>query len=283
LDAVSPIEVVVHRVLWSFVFLAIIITVVRSWRKIARILTVRRVVLLTVAACFLAVNWGFYVYAVSSDQVLQASLGYFINPLVSVALGVIILRERLMVSQWISVGLAVVAVGVLTFSYGQVPWISLILAFSFGIYGLVKKFVGIGAVASLTVETAALAPLALIFLLAWNVGGDAQFTQGNWGLVVLLILVGPVTAIPLLAFGAAANRIPLSTLGILQYLTPIMQFLLAITFFQEAMTLGSWIGFVLVWIALILFTIATLRQPRKTESERRSADTAEVLEVSEPT
>jgi chloramphenicol-sensitive protein RarD len=273
----------VHRVLWSFVFLAIVITAARNWRKIARILTVRRVLLLTVAACFLAVNWGFYVYAVSTDQVLQASLGYFINPLVSVALGVIILRERLMVSQWVSVGLAVIAVAVLTYSYGQVPWISLILAFSFGIYGLVKKFVGIGAVASLTVETAALAPLALIFLLAWNVGGDAEFTQGNWGLVVLLILVGPVTAIPLLAFGAAANRIPLATLGILQYLTPIMQFLLAITFFQEAMTVGSWVGFVLVWLALILFTIATVRQPRKTEAQRRAADTTEVLEVSEPT
>jgi chloramphenicol-sensitive protein RarD len=280
---VPPVEVVVHRVLWSFVFLAIVITAARNWRKIARILTVRRVLLLTVAACFLAVNWGFYVYAVSTDQVLQASLGYFINPLVSVALGVIILRERLMVSQWVSVGLAVIAVAVLTFSYGQVPWISLILAFSFGIYGLVKKFVGIGAVASLTVETAALAPLALIILLAWNVGGDAEFTQGNWGLVALLILVGPVTAIPLLAFGAAANRIPLATLGILQYLTPIMQFLLAITFFQEAMTVGSWVGFVLVWLALILFTIATVRQPRKTEAERRAADTTEVLEVSEPT
>jgi chloramphenicol-sensitive protein RarD len=280
---VPPVEVVVHRVLWSFVFLAIVITAARNWRKIARILTVRRVLLLTVAACFLAVNWGFYVYAVSTDQVLQASLGYFINPLVSVALGVIILRERLMVSQWVSVGLAVIAVAVLTFSYGQVPWISLILAFSFGIYGLVKKFVGIGAVASLTVETAALAPLALIFLLAWNVGGDAEFTQGNWGLVVLLILVGPVTAIPLLAFGAAANRIPLATLGILQYLTPIMQFLLAITFFQEAMTVGSWVGFVLVWLALILFTITTVRQPRKTEAERRAANTTEVLEVSEPT
>lgn len=279
MDQVSPVEVVAHRVIWSLVFLAIIIAIARTWRTIIEVLTWRRVGLLTLAAVFLAINWGVYVYAVASNQVIEASLGYFINPLVSVALGVIFLRERLLTGQWVGVGIAIFAVFVLTLSYGQVPWISLTLAFSFGTYGLIKKFVGIGAVASLTIETAVLAPLALIFLLQWEFSGSAAFILDGATITVLLVLLGPVTAIPLLAFGASANRIPLSTMGVLQYLTPILQFLLGLFVFQEAMNSARWIGFILVWIALIIFTIFALKQQRDGKASR----TLEELEVSEPT
>ena len=278
LDAVSPVEVVAHRVIWSLVFLAIVITIARTWRSIINLLTWRRVGLLGLAAMFLAINWVVYVYAVASNQVLEASLGYFINPLVSVALGVIFLRERLRTGQWVAVGIAIVAVAVLTFSYGQLPWISLTLAFSFGTYGLVKKFVGLGAVASLTIETAVLAPLALILLAQWEFSGQAAFILGGTAITVLLILVGPITAIPLLAFGAAANRIPLSSLGILQYLTPILQFLLGLLVFNEAMTPSRWVGFILIWIALALFTAIALQQERRGRQSRRLDE----LEVSEP-
>jgi chloramphenicol-sensitive protein RarD len=279
LDAVSPIEVVAHRVLWSLVFLAVVITIARTWRSIIGLLTWRRVGLLGLAAIFLAINWAVYIYAVASNQVIEASLGYFINPLVTVALGVIFLRERLRTGQWVAVGIAILAVAVLTFSYGQLPWISLTLAFSFGIYGLVKKFVGLGAVASLTIETAVLAPLALILLAQWEATGQAAFILDGTTITLLLILVGPITAIPLLAFGAAANRIPLSTLGILQYLTPILQFLLGLLVFNEAMTPSRWVGFVLIWIALALFTAIAVQQERRGRQSRRLDE----LEVSEPT
>jgi chloramphenicol-sensitive protein RarD len=278
LDQVSPVEVVAHRVIWSLVFLAIIITIARTWRTIIGVLTWRRVGLLALAATFLAINWGVYVYAVASNQVIEASLGYFINPLVSVALGVLFLRERLVKGQWVAVGIAVLAVLVLTVSYGRLPWISLTLALSFGTYGLVKKFVGLGAVASLTIETAVLAPLALIFLTQWEISGQAAFVMDGTTITVLLILLGPVTAIPLLAFGASANRIPLSTIGILQYMTPILQFLLGLLVFQEAMTPGRWIGFVLVWIALVVFTVVAVKQQRDGKASRA----LEELEVSEP-
>jgi chloramphenicol-sensitive protein RarD len=279
LAAVSPVEIIAHRVIWSLVFLAIVITVSRTWGALIQVVTWRRVGLLGLAAVFLAVNWGVYVYAVISDQVLEASLGYFINPLVSVALGVLVLRERLASGQWYAVGIAILAVVVLTVSYGQPPWISLTLATTFGLYGLLKKFVGIGAVASLTIETAALAPFALALLVTWEISGQAAFVLQGTDLTVLLILLGPVTAIPLLAFGAAATRIPLSTLGVLQYLTPILQFLLGLFVFREEMTAGRWVGFILVWIALALFTIVALREERR----GRVATRLEALEVSEPT
>jgi chloramphenicol-sensitive protein RarD len=278
LDAVSPVEVVAHRVVWSLVFLIIVITIARTWRTVIGVLTWRRVGLLALAAAFLAINWGVYVYAVASNQVIQASLGYFINPLVSVGLGVIFLRERLVRGQWIGVGIALLAVLVLTASYGQLPWISLILAFSFGLYGLIKKFVGIGAVASLTIETAALAPFAIALLFAWEMNGTAAFVLDGTTITILLILLGPVTALPLLAFGASANRIPLATVGILQYLTPILQFLLGLLVFQEQMTAGRWIGFVLVWLALVVFTASALQQQRRGKLSRD----LEELEVSEP-
>ncbi|MHB1067858.1 MAG: EamA family transporter RarD, partial [Candidatus Nanopelagicales bacterium] len=184
LAGVSPVEVVASRVVWSLVFLAILTTVTRSWARTLAVARSRRsLALLGIAAAFLAVNWGVYVYAVATNQVVEASLGYFINPLVSVALGVVLLRERLRRAQWVAVGLAVVAVGVLAASYGRLPWISLVLAVSFGVYGLIKKQVGSGSVESLTIETAVLAPFALGVMVAMAVRGTTSFAGGDAGLV----------------------------------------------------------------------------------------------------
>jgi chloramphenicol-sensitive protein RarD len=263
LDSVSPIEIVAHRVIWSLLFMVIVITVVRGWRRVRSHLSWRTVGILAAAAVLLSVNWLVYVYAVNSDQVVQASLGYFINPLVSVALGVVILHERMRRMQWLAIGIAAIAVLILTISYGSLPWIALILALSFGFYGLLKKFAGIGSAESLTIETALLAPFALILLTTMEIDGGAIFATEGWGISILLILLGPVTALPLLAFGAAANRIPLSTLGALQYLTPILQFLLGVLVFAEPMPGTRWLGFVFVWIALVVFATDTYRSTRQ--------------------
>ena len=264
LDDVSPIQVVADRVVWSLLFLAILTTITRNWaRSWAAARNTRTVVMLGIAACFLAVNWGTYVYAVSTDQVVQASLGYFLNPLVSVGLGMVFLRERLRGLQWAAVGMAAIAVAILTVSYGTIPWIALILAVSFGIYGLLKKQAGADAVESLTIETAVLAPLAIV-IIAWGIlHGSSGYTSEGFDTVLLLILLGPVTAIPLLLFGGAAVRIPLSTLGLLQYITPVFQFLLGVFYFDETMTATRWVGFFVVWLCLVLVTVDALRQARR--------------------
>ncbi len=263
-----------NRVVWSLAFLLVLIVMTRTWAKVLRAArSTRNVLLLGLAAVFLSLNWGTYVWSVITNQVVEASLGYFINPLVSVALGVVLLRERLRVGQWVAVGVAVLAVGVLTVSYGRPPWISIVLAVSFGIYGLIKKQVGVGSVESLTIETAVLSPVALVVMVIIAQRGESGLTSGDPGLTFLLILLGVVTALPLLAFGGAANRIPLSTLGLLQYLTPVIQFLLAIAVFHEAMNLSRWIGFLLVWVSLVIMSVDGLRSSR-------SRTTA--LEVIEP-
>lgn len=265
---------VANRVVWSLVFLVILTSATRSWTATLRAARSGRTVgLLAVAAAFLALNWGVYVWAVISNQVVEASLGYFINPLVSVALGVVVLRERLRAAQWAAVAIAVAAVGVLTFSYGRPPWISIVLAVSFGIYGLLKKQVGIGSVPSLTIETAVLAPVALMVMGIFIAQGDSGFTDGVPLDTVLLILLGLVTALPLLAFGGAATRIPLSTLGLLQYITPVLQFLIGVVIFAEPMSTSRWAGFALVWLALVILSVDGLRRSRS----RGSA-----LEVVEP-
>jgi len=275
LGDVSPVEVVANRVVWSLVLLVIITLVTRTWSStIAAARSRRNVTTLAIAAAFLALNWGVYVWAVASNQVVEASLGYFINPLVSVGLGVLVLRERLRPGQWTAVGIAVLAVAVLTFSYGRLPWISLILAFSFGIYGLLKKQVGVGAVESLTIETAALAPLALIVMFAFARSGDSALASGDPKTTMLLVLLGPVTAIPLLAFGGAATRIPLSTLGLMQYFTPVFQFLIGVFVFGEAMSPSRWLGFLLVWISLMVMSIDGLRNAH---NGRTRADDLEVI------
>ncbi len=281
LDAVSPLEVVAHRVIWTLVFLIIVISIARNWASVKRALNRRTLLILLGAAVFISINWLVYVYAVATDQVVQASLGYFVNPLISVALGVILLRERLRRMQWVAVAIALVAVAILTFSYGALPWISLTLGFSFGIYGLLKKMANVRSTDSLVIETAALAPFALVLMGFWEVDGQAAFVLDGWQISVLLILLGPVTALPLLAFGGAATRIPLSTLGVLQYITPILQFSIGVFIFGEAMPASRWLGFVFVWTALVVFSTDAYRQSRRA-SQSRKQRLLEEIEVSEP-
>ena len=282
LGEVGPFEVVAHRIIWTFVFLLIVISLARNWERVRLALTKRTVFILLGAAVFITINWTVYIFAVSSNQVVQASLGYFINPLVTVALGVLLLRERLRHLQWFAFGVAIFAVAILTISYGALPWISLTLGFSFGMYGLLKKLANVGSTDSLVIETAALAPFAIALMGVWEANGQAAFVLDGWQISVLLVLLGPVTALPLLAFGGAATRIPLSTLGVLQYITPILQFSIGVFIFGEAMPAGRWLGFLFVWIALVIFSSDAYRHSRRQSRSRKERFLNEI-EVQEPT
>ncbi|MEY9837045.1 EamA family transporter RarD [Streptacidiphilus sp. EB103A] len=224
----------------------------------------RRLLMIGSAAALVSVNWGVYIWAVNSDHVVETSLGYFINPLVTIAFGVLLLKERLRPVQWVAVGTGGLAVVVLTVGYGRLPWIALVLAFSFGSYGLIKKKVGLGGLESLAGETAFQFLPALGFLVYLAVSGSGTLGRTvpgsyGWGHSALLVLCGLVTALPLLAFGAAAVRVPLTTLGLLQYLAPVFQFAIGITVFHERMPPARWAGFALVWVALALLTADALR------------------------
>ncbi|MDN5726438.1 MAG: EamA family transporter RarD [Propionibacteriales bacterium] len=263
----GAVEILAHRILWSLLFAVIGLVVLRRLGRLpanalAPVRQGRTFAILAVAAVAIAVNWGLYIWAVNNGHVIEASLGYYINPIISIALGVLVLRERLRHLQWAAVGFAVVAVIVLTITLGQPPWISLALATSFGLYGLLKNRVRIGALASLVVESALLAPLALGYLVVLGTRGQLTLLTGGPGHVALLVTSGLVTLLPLIWFSAAAARLPLSMVGLLQYVTPTMQFLLGYLWFGELMPAGRWLGFALVWIALVLLTIDVLRRLR---------------------
>lgn len=256
--------------LWSFVFLLAISTVARSWPEVRTALAEPRTRwLLLSASVFISVNWGVYIWSVTQGYVVEASLGYFINPLVSVALGVLVLGERLSRPAWVACGIALVGVLVLTWSYGRPPWIALVLAMSFGMYGLVRKKAGVQAIPALTVETGFQVPFALAFF-ALLASRDALTFGDSAGNTVMLMTAGIATTIPLLLFGAAAIRLPLVALGLLQYLTPVIQFLLGVTVFGEHMPLVRWVGFMLVWLALIVFTTDAMRRARNTSVSARA-------------
>jgi len=224
LEPAGGLEIVAHRVLWSLVFVGILLTALRNWSQVRALVTDRRrLLVLTGAAVFIAVNWLVFVYGVNSGQVVETSLGYFINPLVSVLLGVLVFGERLRRLQWVAVGIAAVAVTVLTVDYGRPPWIALALAATFALYGVMKKVVRVDAAPGLFVETALVAVPAAVVLSVLHSGGDGTFGNLGAGHTLLLVSSGIATAVPLLLFAAAARRIPLSTLGLLQYLTPLMQ------------------------------------------------------------
>ncbi|MFH0178266.1 EamA family transporter RarD [Streptomyces cacaoi] len=257
-------EILAHRMVWSLAFVAVALLVVRRWAWAGELLRQpRRLGLVVIAAAVITVNWGVYIWAVNSGHVVEASLGYFINPLVTIAMGVLILKERLRPVQWAAVGVGFSAVLVLTIGYGRPPWISLTLAFSFATYGLVKKKVNLGGVESLAAETAIQFLPALGYLLWLSAHGGLTFATEGTGHAVLLASTGLVTALPLVCFGAAAIRVPLSTLGLLQYLAPVFQFLLGVLYFGEAMPFERWAGFALVWLALVLLTGDALRTSRR--------------------
>lgn len=270
----GAVEIVANRVVWSLLFCILLITVTRSWRALARAFRDRSVFgSLALAAALIAVNWLTYTYGVTTGQAVEAALGYFINPLVSVLLGVFVLKEKLRPLQWAAVGIGFVAVGVLTVSYGKLPWIALTLAFSFGLYGFVKKRVGpkVDAVTSLSLETIVLAPIAAATMVFLGVSGSATLASQGPGHFWLLAASGVITAVPLLFFGASARRLPMTTLGLLQYVAPLLQFIVALVVFQEAMTVSRWIGFGVVWLALLLLTADMLRATRKNSMARKLA------------
>jgi chloramphenicol-sensitive protein RarD len=260
-------EILAHRMVWSLVVVAVILLALRRWAWIADVVREpRRLALLALAATVVSVNWGMYIWAVNAGHVVETSLGYFINPLVTIALAVLVLHERLRRVQWAAVGIGAVAVAVLAVGYGRLPWIALTLALSFGTYGLVKKKVAMGGLESLAAETSVQFLPALAFLLVLGSRGDSTFTHHGPGHAGLLALSGLVTAVPLVCFGMSANRLPLSTLGLLQYLAPVFQFLIGILHFQETMSTEQWVGFLLVWSALVLLTADAVRNARRTRA-----------------
>ncbi|WP_426996702.1 EamA family transporter RarD [Pseudarthrobacter sp. N5] len=274
LQPAGAVEIVANRVVWSLLFCTLLITLTRSWRVLGAAFRDRSVFgTLSLAAGLIAVNWLTYTYGVTTGQAVEASLGYFINPLVSVLLGVFVLKETLRPLQWAAVGIGFVAVVVLTISYGKLPWIALTLAFSFGLYGFVKKRVGpkVDAVSSLMVETVVLAPLAAATMIFLALSGTATLAANGSSHFWLLVASGVITAVPLLFFGASARRLPMTTIGLLQYFAPLLQFIVALAVFREAMTTDRWIGFSIVWLALLVLTADMLRNARKNSLARKLA------------
>ena len=270
----GPFELVAARIIFSLVFCALLLTVTRAWKPFSRLLVTPRISFtMALAGVLIFINWQTYVYGVLSNQVVEASLGYFINPIVTVFLGVFFLRERLRTVQWISVGISIVAVLVLAVGGNGVPWIALVLAFSFGFYGYIKKRVGprVDAVAGLTLETAWLLPVAIIQLIV--VGVTSGLTIGTVSPMhtALLIGTGVVTAVPLLFFAAASRRLPLVWMGFIQFFAPVIQFLVGVLILHEEMPIERWIGFGLVWIALIILTVDMAASARRSSVMRNKS------------
>jgi len=264
LKPATALEILSHRIVWTLVVVLLILGVQRRWAWMSQ-LDRRTLALLAVAAAILAGNWFTYIHGVNSGQVVETSLGYFITPILSVLLGVVVLHERLRPAQWTAVGLGGIAVVVLTVDYARVPLIALTLAVSFSLYGLIKKNVGrrVGAVQSLTVETVFLMLPAVGWLLALESHDSGQFGHSGGGHALLLASTGVVTAIPLLLFAAAARRVPLTVIGMLQYLAPVLQFLTGVLLYDEAMPLVRLLGFALVWVGLAVLTVDTLAHVRR--------------------
>jgi len=262
--SVPPVEVVAHRVVWSLVFLLALLAVRRQWAWLVPVLRQPRVlVAFAASAVLLAGNWGVYIWAVTNGHVLDASLGYFITPLVNVLLGTTVLHERPRPAQWAALSLAALGVLWLTVQGGQLPWIALVLAASFGTYGLLRKIATLGALEGLALETLLLAPLAFIALAWWWMQGTASFPAATWTTDFWLVLLGPVTAVPLLLFAAGARRITLTTLGLLQYLGPTIQFALGVWMFREPFSAMRLIGFGFIWGALVLYSVDGWRSGRR--------------------
>lgn len=254
LKHVPALQLLSHRIVWSFLFLLAFMLATKQWKPFRAAIANRRVLLIYfVAALLIGVNWLTYVWAVNAGYIVETSLGYFINPLLNVLLGVLFLRERLRAFQWVPVVMAAGGVIYLTVAYGQLPWIALTLAFSFGFYGLVKKTAPLGSVFGLSLETGILFLPALGWLAFSEAGGEGAFLHAGTGSDLLLVGAGVVTTIPLLMFASAAQRIPLSLLGIIQYIAPTLQFLLGVLAFKEPFTQTQLVGFGIVWAALILF------------------------------
>ena len=270
-----PLEILAHRIIWSFVFVGLLLAAMRNWRFVGRLVRDRRLLSgVTLAALLIGVNWATYIIGVNSSRVVETALGYFITPLVVVLLGVTVQRERLRAWQWVAVGVGGLAVAVLTIDYGHLPYIALLLAASFGSYGLIKKRLSLPPAEGLFVESSVLALPALAYLGYLNASGNAEFGHVSAVHTTLMVLAGVATAVPLLLFAASANRVPLVGLGILQYVAPILQLACGVLIFHEPMPAARLAGFGLVWIALIIFTIDGIRGARVVAGKRTAADPA---------
>jgi chloramphenicol-sensitive protein RarD len=256
LHDVPALQVIGHRIGWSFITLIAYILITSQWREFRDVaFNLKTVGIYAIAGILLSINWLIYVWGVNAGFIVETSLGYFINPLLSVLMGVIFLRERLRLAQWVPVAIAAIGVGYLTFVYGRLPWIALSLAFSFGFYGLVKKLAPLGSLYGLTLETAVTFPFALVYLLFVQQTGTGAFLHDGLKIDLFLIGAGLVTTIPLLMFASAAKQIPLSMVGILQYIAPTIQFLIGVFVYKEDFDQAHFIGFAIVWVALIIFWV----------------------------
>jgi chloramphenicol-sensitive protein RarD len=264
LDEVSPVEILFHRIAWSLVVVLAVLAVQRRFAELRVLVAHRRALkLLALAALFISVNWLTYIWAVNNDHVVDAALGYYVNPLITVAVGVVVLGEELRRAQRVALGFGAAAVAVLTVANGTVPWIALVLACSFAAYGYLKKDADAKALPSLAVETAVLLPISLVGLTAFAVRGELSFSNGTVWRDLLLAGLGVVTAVPLLLFATAATRIPLALLGLLQYVTPTMQLLCGVIILDEGLPPERLVGFVLVWLALTVLATDAIRSERR--------------------
>ena len=273
LGHVPALQLLSHRIGWSFAMLMLVIIATNQWAKFRSLLTRRVLGAYTVTGLLLSINWLIYVWGVNNGYIVETSLGYFINPLLSVLLGLIFLKERLRPAQWIPIGLAAFGVIYLTWAYGSLPWIALSLAFSFGIYGLVKKISPLGFLYGLTLETGLVFLPALGYLLYVQATGEGVFTHAGMVSDLLLVGAGVVTTIPLLMFASAAKRIPLTMVGIMQYIAPTLQFLLGVFIYNESFTATKLIGFSMVWVALIVFWVEGVLTRR---TQKRLLETAKL-------
>ena len=256
LHEVPALQVIGHRISWSFIVLIVFILLTKQWRDFRAVaFHPKTIATYAIAGVLLSINWLVYVWGVNANFIVETSLGYFINPLLSVLLGVVFLRERLRLAQWVPVIIAAIGVFYLTFVYGRLPWIALALAFSFGIYGLVKKIAPLGSLYGLTLETAMVLPLAVIYLVVMEMNGTGAFLHDGLSIDLLLAGAGIVTTVPLLMFASAAKQIPLTMVGILQYIAPTLQFLIGVFIYKEPFDHAHLIGFGIVWLALIIFWV----------------------------
>ena len=255
LNHVPAQEILMHRIAWSFVFLLLVLSYKRYWSWLSALKDWRVLLTFLASSLLLTVNWGLYIWAVNAGYIVEASLGYFINPLVNVVLGLLFLRERLRRGQWLAVAFAVVGVGYLTITYGALPWISLTLAFSFGTYGLLRKTAKLDALAGLSLETALLFLPAAGYLIWLQVNKTAVFLHTDPISNILLIFTGVVTAVPLLWFALGARQVPLTTMGVLQYAAPTLQFLIGVFLYHEPFTHDRLIGFSFIWVALAIYSV----------------------------
>ena len=271
LDHISPMEMLAHRIIWSVPTGLILIVIARNWGQLRAALTRQHVLWLTLSAFLIGANWLVYIWAVSQERVMEASLGYYINPLVNVLIGAVFFAERLRPAQWAAVGLAGIGVAVMTSALGYVPWVALVLCFTFAFYSIIRKQVQVDSRAGFVVEAALLAPLALMWM-GWFVGqpGGRLIGNGGWD-IPLLLVSGPITAVPLILFAIAAKRLRLSTIGMMQYLGPTLQFLISVFVFNEAFGLTHAIAFAFIWTALIVFTIDSLVGEAKARRLARAA------------